>query len=75
MQAHLQGSARCQLTAGSMSGRRNSCLARSQRAATGATRTRQTEMDSARRYVFVAAALQDRQVRGLAGADPRPKEG
>ena len=55
--------------------RRNRCLARSQPVATGATGTRQTEIDSARRCVFVAGALPDRQVRGLAGADPRPKEG
>jgi hypothetical protein len=58
-----------------MPGRRHSRPARWQPAATGATGTRQTEMDSAHRCVFVAGALPDRQVRGLVGADPRPKEG
>lgn len=75
MQARVQGPARCQLTAGSVPGRRHSCLARPQPGAKLATGARLTEMDSARRSVFVAGVLPDRQVRGLAGADPGPKEG
>jgi hypothetical protein len=75
VQARVQGSARCRLTAGSMSGPRHSCLARSQPGAKLATGARPTEMDSARRCIFVAGVLPDRQVRGLGGADPGPKEG